>query len=56
MTATDLAWAVLAAADVKDADKQQVQILGQGIKKPACGTMLAMASSTSMRVFQRSGD
>jgi len=30
-TATDIAWAVMAAADVKTDDKRAVQILGQGI-------------------------
>src|SRR6202022_4219337 len=32
MTATDIAWAVMAAADVKTADKKAVQMLGQGIQ------------------------
>jgi hypothetical protein len=32
MTATDIAWAVMAAADVKTDDKKAVQILGQGIQ------------------------
>jgi hypothetical protein len=32
MTATNIAWAVMAAADVKTDDKKAVQILGQGIQ------------------------
>jgi hypothetical protein len=32
MTATDLAWAVLAAAGIQTDDKKAVQILGQGIQ------------------------
>jgi hypothetical protein len=32
MTATDIAWAVMAAADVKTDDKKAVQVLGQGIQ------------------------
>jgi hypothetical protein len=32
MTATDLAWAVLAASNIKTDDKKAVQILGQGIQ------------------------
>jgi hypothetical protein len=32
MTATDIAWAAMAAADVKMDDKKAVQILGQGIQ------------------------